>query len=111
MGYKQWKIISEQIAQITNEMTNQLYEWHQECWKTAKLNDNYCAIRASMLWDDLADIYLDLKSGLMYWEIDTEESKIEASWEWRNGFDTHWGTHLARAMQTVHEARYHLYAN
>ncbi len=106
-----WNIISKQIAQITNKETSQLVQWHQECWKTAKPKDNYCAVRASMLWDDLADIYLDLKRGLMLWATDTDASKTEAAWEWRFGFDTHWGAHLARATQTVHEARYHLYAN
>lgn len=111
LGHEQWTIVSEQVAQITNEETSQLLEWHEHAWNTAKLDDNYCAIRASMLWDDLADIYLDLKNGLNCWAINTNESKIEAAWEWRFGFDSHWGTHLARAMQTVHEARYHLYAN
>ncbi len=110
-GLKQWETVSQQVAKVTNEQTNRLYDWHIDSWNTKDPVDNYCAIRASMLWDDLADIYGELKNGLMLWSINTNESKSEASWKWRFGFESHWGTHLARAMQTVHEARYHLYAN
>jgi len=109
MSHTQWKTIAGFIKAITRDETNQLYEWHEECWKTTNPNDNYCAIRASMLWDDLADIYRDLHTGLTLWKLNTPESKIEASWQWRFGYDTHWGNHLFRAAQTIHEIRYHLY--
>lgn len=97
------------INTVTHDEAAQLYEWHIECWKTANPIDNYCAIRASMLWDDLADIYRELHTGLALWNLNTTESKIKASWQWRFGYDNHWGNHLFRATQTIHEIRYHLY--
>ncbi|MCA9276254.1 MAG: DUF5063 domain-containing protein [Phycisphaerales bacterium] len=108
---EKWKTISNRIARVTNNETNQLYDWHINSWNTTKPKDNYCAVRASMLWDDLADIYGDLKDGLSLWDLNTDESRSEASWEWRFNFEAHWGIHLFRAAQTVHEIRYQLYMN
>jgi hypothetical protein len=63
-----------------------------------------------MLWDDLADIYRDLKDGLNLWDSNTHDAQREASWKWRTNYEIHWGTHLARATQTIHEIRYRLNA-
>jgi len=109
MSHKQWKVIASLINDITCDQTNRLYEWHEECWNVTNPTDNYCAIRAGALWDDLADIYRDLHTGLTLWKLNTTESKIEASWQWRFNYDAHWGNHLFRAAATIHEARYHLY--
>jgi len=111
MSNEQRKAIVDLIYNFTSDETNQLYEWHEECWKTTNPIDNYCAIRASMLWDDLADIYRDLHPGLTLWNLNTTESKIESSWQWRFGYDTHWGNHLFRAAQTIHKIRYYLYGD
>lgn len=111
MNHEEWKIIANRITRVTNDETDQLYDWHIDSWKTKDPADNYCAIRASMLWDDLADIYRDLKNGLSLWGLNTNESRSEASWEWRFNFESHWGTHIARALQTIHEIRYQLYKN
>ncbi len=109
LSLEQNKIIRSLTNSVTSNEAAQLYDWHEECWKTENPNDNYCAIRASMLWDDLADIYRDLHTGLTLWKLDTPESKIEASWQWRFNYDSHWGNHLFRASTTVHEIRYHLH--
>lgn len=51
------------------------------------------------LSDDLGDIYRDVKEGLLLFEL----GKIDdAIWEWRFGFDTHWGRHLTRALYVIH---------
>lgn len=68
------------------------------------------AFRVEMLWDDLADIYRDLHHGLKLWEVGTSDAQAEAAWQWRFGFESHWGHHLFRAMLTVHEARYFMHA-
>ena len=50
------------------------------------------------LANDLIGIYGDLYRGLRRWEAgDTEE----ASYEWRFGFQYHWGRHLAFALQAI----------
>lgn len=109
MSHAQRNIIAGLIKTATGNETAQLFEWHEECWKITNPIDNHRAIRASMLWDDLADIYWDLHTGLTLWNLNFTESKIEASWQWRYNYDIHWGNHLFRAAQTIHEIRYHLY--
>lgn len=52
------------------------------------------------LADDLADIYRDLKSGLLLFEA---QHPLDAAWEWRFGFQTHWGQHLVGAQRPIHE--------
>jgi hypothetical protein len=52
------------------------------------------------LADDLADIYRDLKAALSLFE---DNHPIDAAWEWRFGFQTHWGQHLVGAQRAIHE--------
>jgi hypothetical protein len=52
------------------------------------------------LADDLADIYRDLKAGLSLFEAN---HPIDAAWNWRFGFQTHWGQHLVGAQRPIHE--------
>ena len=51
------------------------------------------------LADDLADIYRDLKGGL---DLFDSGHVIEAVWEWRFSFRTHWGQHLTGARRALH---------
>jgi hypothetical protein len=52
------------------------------------------------LADDLADIYRDIKGGLVLFD---SRHPIDAAWEWRFGFQTHWGHHLLGAQRAIHE--------
>lgn len=49
--------------------------------------------------DDLADIYRDLKNGL--WLYDNG-FKVEAVWEWKESFKTHWGRHVVSALHALY---------
>jgi len=51
------------------------------------------------LADDLADIYRDLKAGLLLFE---KGNIAGAHWEWRDSFVTHWGQHTLGAMYAIH---------
>ena len=51
------------------------------------------------LRDDLADIYGDLKRGLLLFESGREE---EATWDWRFGLRAHWGEHATNALRVLH---------
>ena len=72
-------------------------------------NDKESADRVWMLWDDLVGIYADLKDGMSLFCVGTERAVGEAIWQWRFGFETHWGEHLYSALLPVHEMRYVLY--
>lgn len=50
--------------------------------------------------DDIADIYKDVKEGLMAFE---NGLKDVASWHWRQTWALHWGRHAASAMRALHE--------
>ena len=53
------------------------------------------------LLDDLADIYRDLKTGLMIFERGTMASREDALWQLKFGFDSHWGRHAIGALKAV----------
>lgn len=59
------------------------------------------AIHGSLA-DDIADIYRDLKEGLI---LKDEASPRNAIWEWRFGFDSHWGHHAIDALKAIHDIR------
>lgn len=50
------------------------------------------------LSDDLADIWRDLKRGLLLWERNERDA---AAWEWRFHFDVHWGHHITGALYAL----------
>ena len=52
------------------------------------------------LADDIADIYFDLKEGLLLAEHQTPPEDI--IWEWRLSFYSHWGKHAMDALLTIH---------
>lgn len=52
------------------------------------------------LGDDLADIWRDLKQGLL--ALEDGASLKDVVWEWRFGFYSHWGRHATEALRALH---------
>lgn len=102
--------ISRLIGKATEEERRALFEEHGAMKPETDDEEKYKAGRAEMLWDDLADIYRELHDGLALWRIGISDSQAEAAWQWRFGFEAHWGYHLVNAIATIHEARYRLLA-
>jgi len=50
------------------------------------------------LADDIADIYRDLRSGLIKWR---RGETGNALWDWRFHFDCHWGGHITNAIKAL----------
>ena len=50
------------------------------------------------LADDLAGVYLDLLKGRDHWQ---HGRPAEAVWEWRFGFESHWGEHATGALRAI----------
>jgi Domain of unknown function (DUF5063) len=61
---------------------------------------------ASMLGEDLADMYGDLKRGLIALDKGTDHEATEAIWHWRFSFGNHWGRHLVGALRALHYMLY-----
>jgi hypothetical protein len=51
------------------------------------------------LADDLADIWCDLKEGLIIFD---EGYRDAAGWQWLESFTMHWGEHAASALAVIH---------
>jgi hypothetical protein len=88
------KSIADSIATEASALVEQHVDNEQEL------------IRVAMLWDDLADIYRDLKNGLRLFDLGTQDATLQAIWDWRFGYENHWGSHLMQALVTVHEIRF-----
>jgi hypothetical protein len=52
------------------------------------------------LADDLADVWRDLKEGLL--ALDAGVPEMEVIWEWRYGFYSHWGRPATEALRVCH---------
>ena len=54
------------------------------------------------LADDFADIYRDIKDGLVAFDKGSEEF-ANIIWHWQFNFEGHWGHHLVAALRAIHE--------
>ena len=61
---------------------------------------------AALLGEDLADMYGDLKRGLIALDKGLERDAAEAAWHWRFSFGNHWGRHLVSALRALHYVLY-----
>ncbi|MEO8572840.1 MAG: DUF5063 domain-containing protein [Pyrinomonadaceae bacterium] len=52
------------------------------------------------LFDDLSDIWRDVKEGLVLYD---RGDLAEAVWEWQFNFKIHWGAHLTGAQRAIHQ--------
>ena len=59
---------------------------------------------AGSLNDDLADIWRDLKAGLL--GLEAGGTEVDIRWQWRFDFYSHWGRHATQALNVLH-ARMH----
>jgi hypothetical protein len=59
---------------------------------------------AGSIADDLADIWRDLKSGLLELDANDTVSKMDVWWGWRFNFHFHWGAHSASALRVLYYA-------
>ncbi len=54
------------------------------------------------LADCLADIYIDLRTGLLFYDRGTIADRAEAVWSWKFRAEWHWGTRAAEVMLPIH---------
>lgn len=100
IDHAHWQAIASELANVTSAATKELINKHAQ--------DEESLGRASMFFDDLADIYRDLRDGLDLYALGDPDHVAEAAWQWRFGYEHHWGEHLFRALMTVHEIRFRL---
>jgi pimeloyl-ACP methyl ester carboxylesterase len=101
MTHDEWGAIVAQINSVIGEEVSRLIEADKD------FPDD--ATRTFMLSDSLADIYRDLRDGLRFYDRASNGGMQEAAWQWKFGYEHHWGSHLFDAMHVVHRIRYELH--
>jgi len=64
---------------------------------------NHEPVRMSLA-DDLADIYRDVKNGLLAEQAVAAARPKDVLWTWRFDFESHWATHAADALRALQAA-------
>jgi hypothetical protein len=54
------------------------------------------------LFDDLCDIYTDIKRSILLFETNNAENIEKAIWEFKFYFEQHWGDHCSNALYAIH---------
>jgi hypothetical protein len=89
----------QEQEQLCSPLKEKLGDWdlYREVFNPTQDNE----IIFGSLADDIADIYLDLKYGLVLQE--THQAPLaDIIWEWRFSFNCHWGKHAIDALRTIH---------
>jgi hypothetical protein len=104
---KQIKSLAREMARLTHPQWWQLYQSLKEklgdwdlYWGVFDPTKEREAVCGSLA-DDIADIYRDLKEGIILSESDQALLK-DIIWQWRFGFFSHWGNHAMEALRTIH---------
>lgn len=92
----------ENLDSITAKIKSCLVEkrYYNGIWNPTDLNDK--EIITFDLLDDLQEIYRDLKSSLMIFEIKSFESIETALFQFKNDFELHWDHHCINALRGIH---------
>ena len=57
----------------------------------------------------IADVYADLKGGLVIYKLGSDAAVKQAIFEWRSGLEMNWGRHAAEVMLPIHSLIHHHY--
>jgi Domain of unknown function (DUF5063) len=92
LTHEQWEALYDQLEALFGDYA---------AYRTAgPLPEEEAQLYESTVSDDLADIYRDLKGGLL--ALSAGAPRNEVLWEWRFGFWTHWGSHTVEALRVIH---------
>lgn len=93
------KMKQQDWGQLYDPLKEKLGDWDLYWMAFDPRTDNE-AIHGSLA-DDIADIYRDLKDGIVLKETNNVPP-CEIIFEWRLGFTSHWGQHAVNALRTIH---------
>jgi hypothetical protein len=96
MTHAEWNALHRRLAEQFGQINS--YSFFFDPYETDSQ-----PVTASLA-DDLADIYRYLRTGLMLYGV--PDSRNDAIWGWRFGFEDHWGRHAAHALYALHNATY-----
>jgi hypothetical protein len=93
------EMTQQEWGQLYESLKEKLGDWNLYWMVFDPRTDNE-AIHGALA-DDIADIYRDLKHGLVLKDAN-EVPASEVIFEWRFGFTSHWGQHAVNALRTIH---------
>jgi len=91
----EWQACYQRIGQLTGPW----WSCYWEAFHPFALDQTGAGVGLGDLIDDLADVWRDLKDGLLALDAGLDLSDVE--WEWRHGYWSHWGHHAAGAMRAL----------
>lgn len=97
-------VSQEQAAEVARKISDRLGE-HTHYWTVFDPFELEEPV-APILQDDFADIYKDLKNGLVIFDRGSERGVVDAVWQWRFDFENHWGRHVVEALRALHHVIY-----
>jgi hypothetical protein len=89
----------EDWSQLYRSLQEKIGDW-DKYWMVFNPTADKVAITGSVA-DDLADIYRDLKEGVIRLQSDSSQAGY-AIWSWRLSYYSHWGQHALNALYTIH---------
>lgn len=87
---EQWKVVRDRFRNLP-------VDGYWTIFDPSKVEENEAVF--TELSDDLADIYRDIKYGLLLFDAGHFS---EATWEWKFHFKIHWGRHLLNAQKVIY---------
>lgn len=100
-------VTTEQKAKICSEIMKKFgdYSFYQEVDPYGKDEK----VGGTILGDDFADIYADIKNSLVLFDKGGQENITDAIWQWKHDFMSHWGYHLINALKAIHYYYFWIY--
>lgn len=83
---------------VTSSLKNNRYYWHV----INPVDDRDMQAVCGDLFDDLRDIYKDIKESLLLFDLHNKEAEVTAFWNLKFKFDNHWGDHCINAIYAIH---------
>ncbi len=93
LTHKQWQALFKSLGR---KLGNLQFYWE---FFNPRFKDDPVA---GNLADDLADIYRDIKPGLLVFEQGSTQVKKAVIWHWRFSLISHWGHHATGAIYVLH---------
>lgn len=98
MDHEQWRALAETLRSALGEREGYWHHFDPTLQGPDKEPESL-----GLLWDDLADIYRDVRPGLHVWDSGEDQLLPAAVFEWKwPGFYHHWGLHAVDAIRALH---------
>ncbi len=92
------KIYNKALLFIADRLRDSRYYWHVFDPTNSEEKEPVCGD----LVDDLGDIYKDLKYSIMIFNLNKQDCKENALWQFKFDFDKHWDNHCINALSAIH---------